>query len=194
MIASKPKYQLLLDAARNDQPGGWRFVLEAPENAQRIEAEDIEPEVRGDRLLLLTAIRALEALDQPSRVLIHSSSAYLRQGVQFGIPEWRANDWQWECFGQMAPVKNADLWKRIEHLLDYHTIEFRLWRIDPPHEAPSGNHVAAQPGRPAKQAQEVFFPWNFRTVHRHLAVLHRHVSQWLMMFRRRLAYRLLGAG
>jgi ribonuclease HI len=194
MNALKPEYQLLLEAARDDHPGGWRFILQTPENSQFIEAEDVEPDVRGDRLILLTAIRALEALDQPSRVTIHSSSVYLRQGVQFGISEWRANDWQWERFGEMAPVKNADLWKRIEHLLDFHTVEFRLRRFDPPHKAPLGNHYPSQLGREVKSSRVIFHARGSNAVRRRLASLRRHASGWLLMFRRRLAYRLLGVG
>jgi ribonuclease HI len=195
MNVSKPKYKLFLEAERNNHPGGWRFVLQPSDNARRIEADDVEPEVRGERLLLLTVVRALEALDQSSQVAIHGSSAYLRQGVQFGIAEWRANDWQWERFGQMTPVKNADLWKRMEHLLDFHTIEFQRRRFDPPHEAPSGTHCQPRPDWERNKGRSAFPPWSPRVVVRQrLALLRRHAGEWLLMLRRRLAYRLIGTG
>ena len=39
---------------------------------------------------------------------------YVRNGMQYGLPEWQANGWRWECFGQLVPVKNFDLWQRME--------------------------------------------------------------------------------
>jgi ribonuclease HI len=210
MKGSKPRFQLSLEAGANHIPSRWRFVLQAADGQQRIEAEDVEPDVQGDRLVLLTTVRALEALDQPSRVTILGGSSYLKQGVQFGIAEWRANDWQWECFGQMAPVKNADLWQRLEHLLDFHGLEFQQRRFDAPHRAlPESHsrssplvgecirlnsHVKPQPVKPEKTIPTALPAGDRSVVRQGPRLLQRSIHEWLLMVRRRLAYRLLGAG
>jgi ribonuclease HI len=82
---------------------------------------------------LLTLVRALESLDQPSKVTLIGCSNYIRQGIQYGVAEWRANDWLWEWFGQMVPVKNADLWQRLDRSLAFHEVECGLRRIDAAH-------------------------------------------------------------
>ena len=76
-------------------------------------AEDIEPDIQGERLELLTVVRGLEALDQPVPVTLMTPSIYVREGIRYGLAEWRRNGWRWESFGQMVPVKNCDLWQRV---------------------------------------------------------------------------------
>jgi ribonuclease HI len=194
MNDAKPKYLLALETRQECQPGQWRFVLKATEGSHRLEAEDVEPDVRGERLELLTMVRALEALDQPSRVAVHGGSNYLRQGVWFGISEWPANDWQWECFGKMMPVKNGDLWQRMEHLLNFHSVEFRQRRFDIPHTAIPGNHVKARPASVAKGFHQILPAWGQSALRRHVSLFRRRVGEWLLMFRKRLAYSLLRVG
>ena len=92
-----------------------------------------EEDVRGERLELLCVVRGLEALDHPSRVTLITSSAYVREGIRYGLQQWRENDWQWESFGRMVPVKNRDLWQRVDSALRFHRLECRVWRFDPPH-------------------------------------------------------------
>lgn len=108
----------------------WRFVLEAVDGSMKLEAADEEPEARGDRLDLLAVVRGLEALDQPSRVTLLTPSQYVSRGMRFGLEQWRETDWQWERFGQLTPVKNWDLWQRVDRALNFHEVEVRGWRID----------------------------------------------------------------
>jgi ribonuclease HI len=129
--------------------GAWRFVLRSVEGAKYFEAADIEPDIFGERLEMLTLVRALESLDQPSRVTLVGCSNYIRQGIQFGMAEWRANDWLWEWFGQMVPVKNADLWQRLDRLLAFHRVECSLRRIDGAHSFRAMPHYLAPREVPA---------------------------------------------
>ncbi len=110
--------------------GQWRFVLESLDGAAKLEACDDEPEAEGERLDLLAVVRGLEALDQPSRVTLVTQSQYVSRGLRYGLDEWRENGWQWERFGQMAPVKNRDLWQRVDRALAFHDVECRTWRFD----------------------------------------------------------------
>ena len=109
-----------------------------PRWAQRFEATDSEPDLPSERLDLLTVVRALESLDQPSQVTLVECSDYIWKGVRYGLPEWRTNGWRWEFFGQMVPVKNSDLWQRLDRALRFHNVECRRRRFDPPITAKDG--------------------------------------------------------
>jgi ribonuclease HI len=142
MTVDKPHYVLFSETSRHDESGRWRFVLRSTERNDSLEASDTEPYIRGERLELLTIVRALEALDQPSQVTLMTSDPYLRQGIRFGLPDWRANGWQWEYFGKMVPIKHGDLWQRMDHAMRFHQVEFCKWRIDGPHATPVGSTLA----------------------------------------------------
>lgn len=114
------------------QAGQWRFVLEAVDGSARFEAEDEEPETEENRLELLAVVRALESLDQPSRVTVVSPSRYLSRGFRYGLEQWRENNWRWESYGEMTPIRNRDLWQRIDRAMRFHRVECRTWRFDPP--------------------------------------------------------------
>jgi len=133
MRAAVPHFLLYSEAGRGKEPGSWRFVLQATGSSNQLEVADAEPDIRGERLSLLTVVRALESLDQPSRVTLVTSDPYVRQGIRFGLPEWRSNGWQWEFFGQMVPIKHSDLWQRMDRALRFHRMDFGCWRVDRAH-------------------------------------------------------------
>jgi len=97
----------------------------------------VEPHIRGERLELLTVVRGLERLDRPARVTLMTASPYVREGIRRGVAEWRKNNWQWEFFGQMAPVRNRDLWERVDRAMQYHQVDCRTWRFDQAHALPA---------------------------------------------------------
>ncbi len=134
MNVSTPRYMLSCEASRSPDCGQWRFALRAVDGSDVFEASDAEPDVRGERLDLLTVVRALESLDQPSQVTLVGCSPYIRQGIQCGLSEWRQNGWRWEFFGQMVPVKNCDLWQRLDRVMCFHEVDVRLRRFDASHE------------------------------------------------------------
>jgi len=159
MNCSTPQYILQSMLLGDRGPGCWRFVLRAIDGSDHLEAEDVEPDIQGERLELLAVVRGLEALDQPSRVTLLTPSKYVREGVRFGLAEWRRNGWRWEFFGQMVPVKNCDLWQRVDLALRFHQVECRTYRVDPPHrtpkksEVPGGWHVD-RPGDPEDRPKD----------------------------------------
>lgn len=120
-------------AASEDGRGRWEFVLESMDGRKRIQVADREEQVAGQRLELLAVVRGLEALDQPSRVTLLTSSTYVLRGMRFGLPQWREDGWQWESFGRMTPVRNADLWRRLDRALQIHRVRCRTWRVDAAH-------------------------------------------------------------
>lgn len=119
------RYDYVLWSETDDTQGAWRFVLRSVDGQQVIEAHEIEPEIRGERLQLLAIVRGLEALDGPAQVALVTRSRYIYRGLTYGLRQWRAQGWMWESYGRMTPVKNADLWKRLERATTIHTIECR---------------------------------------------------------------------
>jgi ribonuclease HI len=140
MNASTPHYLLCSETSRTDGIGQWRFMLRPDDGSAGIEVADVEPDVWGERLDLLTVVRALESLDHPSRVTLVGCTRYVEQGILYGVSEWRDNGWRWECFGQMVPVRDSDLWRRMDQVLQFHQVECGQRRIDSGHNALSGPH------------------------------------------------------
>jgi ribonuclease HI len=125
-----PEYLLLVDTA-GDEPGEWRLVLEAVGRDVELDITDVEPDARGERLELLTVVRGLEALNQPSRVSVITASRYVRNGIELGLAQWRARGWMWESFGRLERIKHADLWQRVDRAAAIHEIDCAApgWRI-----------------------------------------------------------------
>jgi ribonuclease HI len=133
MIVATPHYLLFSESCRKSEQGQWRFVLQSIDGTEQLEAEDAEPGAQSERLELLAVVRGLEALAQPSRVTLVTPSRYVNRGLAYGLQEWRTNGWQWEHYGEMVPVKNCDLWQRVDRALAFHELECRTWRFDLPH-------------------------------------------------------------
>ena len=125
-----PHYLLMAEASRLAGLGRWRFVLRPTDGSAPVEVSDVEPDIWGERLDLLTVVRGLESLDQPSRVTLVGCTRYVEQGILYGMAEWRDNQWRWECFGQMVPVRDADLWQRMDRILLFHRVDCGQRRID----------------------------------------------------------------
>ena len=106
--------------------GRWRFVLESLDSSRRLEAADAETADTPDRIALFAVVRGLEALEQPSHVTLVTSSRYVSRGLQYGLNEWRENEYCWEHFGTLQPIRNQDLWQRIDHALQFHDVTCRL--------------------------------------------------------------------
>ncbi len=131
-------FMLITQTGVAGDPHRWRFTLRTPDGHDEMTAEDIEPHATGERLELLTLVRGLESLNQPSHVTILTTNRYVREGLLRGLPEWRDNGWEWECFQHRVPVKNHDLWKRVDRALQFHTVDCRILRMDPPHHSSDG--------------------------------------------------------
>jgi ribonuclease HI len=113
-----------------DDSSRWRFVLENVETGQKIEAWDHEEILHPDRISLMAVIRGLEALDQPSKVTLVTTNRYVARGLQYGLVEWRENDFCWEHFGSIQPIRNQDLWRRVDVALKYHEVTCRWMAYD----------------------------------------------------------------
>jgi ribonuclease HI len=130
MPITSPHYLLLSEARHTaNQDNAWRFVLENVNSLQRMAAADIEPHAGGERLELLAVVRGLEAIDCPARVTLITKSRYVNRGLKYGMNEWRSTNWQWERFGKLVPVRDHDLWQRVDRALQFHQVQCRTWQF-----------------------------------------------------------------
>jgi ribonuclease HI len=120
-MGARPKVVIHTDGAcsGNPGPGGWGAVLEAGE--RRKELKGGEPMTTNNRMELSAAIEALDALKAPSDVDLYTDSNYLRGGITSWIKGWKKNGWR---TADRKPVKNAELWERLEKAADRHTVRW----------------------------------------------------------------------
>jgi ribonuclease HI len=131
MQAPAPHYLLLTDSiVRTCQTQEWRFVLQGTNGGERIVASDTEVDADNVRLALLAVVRGLEALDGPSRVTLVVANRSVRRGIRRDLAQWRESGWQWERFGQMVPIRDLDLWQRVDRVLAIHQVDCFAWDAD----------------------------------------------------------------
>ena len=104
----------------NPGPGGWGAILTF--NGVEKELSGGEAQTTNNRMELMAAIAALEALTRPCTVALHTDSQYLRQGITGWIHGWKRNGWK---TADRKPVKNEELWKRLDAALGLHKIEWK---------------------------------------------------------------------
>ncbi len=109
------------------QNGIWRFVLKAKDGGIPFEAFDQEDGWHVDRLNLLSVVRGLESLEQPSSVLMYTPSRYITRAFENALQVWKKNSWMWERFGEDVPIKNQDLWLRVDQALMFHDVDCRFY-------------------------------------------------------------------
>jgi ribonuclease HI len=107
----------------NPGPGGWAALLRWRGHEKELSGG--EPLTTNNRMELTAAIAALEALKRPMRVRLVTDSDYLRQGITRWLPAWKARGWK---TADKAPVKNLDLWQRLEAAAARHRVEWAWTR------------------------------------------------------------------
>jgi ribonuclease HI len=121
-VARRPKVVIYTDGAcsGNPGPGGWGAILIS--GGHRKELSGGEAPTTNNRMELMAAISALEALKKPSDVELHTDSIYLRDGITKWIHGWRRNGWK---TADKKPVKNAELWQRLLEAQARHAVDWR---------------------------------------------------------------------
>ena len=119
----------------NPGPGGWGAVLRHREHVRELCGGEPE-DTTNNRMELTAAIRALEALKRPAAVHLHTDSQYLQKGISEWIRNWKRNGWR---TADRQPVKNADLWQRLDELAARHQIK---WCWVKGHAGHAGNERA----------------------------------------------------
>ena len=98
----------------NPGPGGWGALLIARDGDTVLKERELkggEPDTTNNRMELLAAIHALEALDRPSKLTVVTDSAYVKGGITAWLHSWKKNNWRTST---KKPVKNEDLWRRLD--------------------------------------------------------------------------------
>lgn len=104
----------------NPGPGGWGALLRCKGRERELSGGD--PDTTNNRMELMGAIMALETLSEPCTVVLHTDSQYVRQGITQWMPNWVRRGWK-TAAGD--PVKNRDLWERLEVATRRHAIDWR---------------------------------------------------------------------
>ncbi len=103
----------------NPGPGGWGVILDY--NGRRKELSGGESLTTNNRMELMAAIMALEALSRPCKAAMHVDSNYVRDGIGKWIHGWKRNGWK---TADKKPVKNVDLWQRLDAALARHDVSW----------------------------------------------------------------------
>ena len=105
----------------NPGPGGWGVVLRYGEHEKRLYGG--EAETTNNRMELMAAIQALESIKEPCQVRLTTDSTYVQKGISEWLANWKKNGWK---TAGKKPVKNIDLWQRLDLATQSHTVEW-LW-------------------------------------------------------------------
>ena len=126
-----PRVLIYTDGAcrGNPGPGGWGAVMIS--NGREKELCGGEPATTNNRMELMAAIQALEALNKPCKVELHTDSQYMRNGIMTWIHGWKARGWK---TADKSPVKNEDLWKRLDAARGKHEVDWRWVKGHAGHE------------------------------------------------------------
>ncbi|WP_027157149.1 ribonuclease HI [Methylobacter luteus] len=118
----------------NPGPGGWGVILKYKGKIKEMYGGELE--TTNNRMELTAAIQALEALTRPCTVELHIDSKYVLQGITEWMVNWKKRGWKTAA---KTPVKNEDLWRRLDAAIESHDIE---WRWIKGHSGDKGNERA----------------------------------------------------
>lgn len=130
----------------NPGPGGWAALLRF--NGVQKTISGGERRTTNNRMEMMAAIRALEALKRPCTVVLSTDSQYLMLGITQWLANWKKRNWR---TSQGTPVKNADLWERLERAISRHSVSWKWVRGHAGHEE---NHLVDQLARQAVTGED----------------------------------------
>jgi ribonuclease HI len=133
---TNPPIEIYTDGAcrGNPGPGGWGALLIAGKHEKTMHGG--EPDTTNNRMELMAAIKALNALKSDSKVILHTDSKYVMDGINKWMPNWKERGWKTAA---KKPVKNKDLWQQLDEAVGRHEIE---WRWVKGHDGNPGNEKA----------------------------------------------------
>jgi ribonuclease HI len=144
-----PVVEIFSDGAcrGNPGPGGWGVLLRS--GSKEKELWGGEADTTNNRMELTAVIRALEALKRPSRVRLYTDSQYVQKGISEWVRQWKRRGW---LTAEKKPVKNVDLWQRLDELAARHEVEWHWVRGHAGHEENERADRLANKGIPGDAA------------------------------------------
>jgi ribonuclease HI len=126
-MPNPPHVSLYTDGAcsGNPGPGGWAYILRHGPSGKSREASGAELDTTNNRMELMAAIEGLAALTTPAIVELYSDSQYVLNGLSTWIKSWKAKGWK---TSNKQPVKNRELWERLDELASRHEVRFHWIR------------------------------------------------------------------
>jgi ribonuclease HI len=125
----------------NPGPGGWGAVLHFKDQEKELWGGELQ--TTNNRMELMAAIQALEALKKPCKVELHTDSQYVQKGIHEWIHGWKRRGW---LTADKKPVKNDDLWKRLDQARLRHEVDWRWVKGHAGHEFNERADVLARQG------------------------------------------------
>ncbi len=123
MTDALPDIEIFTDGAcqGNPGPGGWGALLRMKDTEKELSGG--ERATTNNRMELMAAIQGLEALSKPARVRLYTDSQYVQKGISEWLPGWKKRGWK---TADKSPVKNVDLWQRLDAARQPHHVTF-IW-------------------------------------------------------------------
>lgn len=120
------KVSLFTDGAcsGNPGPGGWAFILRCDQTEKELEQSAGEPESTNNKMELMAVIRGLEALKEPCLVTLYADSKYVLNGMSQWMAGWKKRGWKRKDGSKLVPVKNVELWKSLDKLMQTHQVNY----------------------------------------------------------------------
>jgi ribonuclease HI len=147
MMGDTARVEIFTDGAcsGNPGPGGWGALLRW--NGTEKELNGGERDTTNNRMEMMAAIQALEALKRPAQIDLYTDSVYLRDGITKWIHNWKAKGWKTAA---KKPVKNVDLWQRLETAMARHQVEWHWVKGHNGHPENERADVLARDGIPGR--------------------------------------------
>ncbi|TWT31648.1 ribonuclease HI [Blastopirellula retiformator] len=122
----EPEIALYTDGAcsGNPGPGGWAFILRHLASNKEMEGSGGEEVSTNNRMELQAVIEGLGTLTRPCRVELFTDSVYVGKGMTEWMPKWKQNNWRRKEGKSWKPVKNEELWRRLDELLLTHQVKY----------------------------------------------------------------------
>ncbi len=123
-MAGNEEVLLFTDGAcsGNPGPGGWAYVMRHIKTDKEKEGSGGDEHTTNNRMELSAVIEGLSALKRETRVCVVTDSTYVMKGVTEWMKNWKRNGWRRKTRNGFEPVKNDDLWKRLDELCQVHTV------------------------------------------------------------------------
>ncbi len=108
----------------NPGPGGWAFILRHRATGKELERSGAELETTNNRMELTAVVKGLQALKRPCRVELFTDSVYVGKGLSEWLARWKANGWRRRDGRAFKPIKNEDLWRKLDELTRRHHVKY----------------------------------------------------------------------